>query len=65
MERLADLMGHTTIDTVQRHYRHPETNVIDVAPEVWGQGASQGASDGGKETVVISQVKTKKAKGRG
>lgn len=65
MERLADLMGHTTIDTVQRHYRHPETNVIDVAPEVWAQGASQGASARGKETVAISQVKTKKAKSGG
>ncbi len=63
VERLADLMGHTTIETVQRHYRHPETNVIEVAPEVWG--ASRGASDTGKERGGVSQVRAKKAKGRG
>ena len=44
MERLADLLGHRDTQTVQRHYRHPETTVIDVAAERWGQGASQGAS---------------------
>ena len=63
VERLADLMGHTTIETVQRHYRHPETNVIDVAPEVWG--ASKGASDTGKEKVAVPQVRAKRAQGRG
>ena len=37
--KLADLLGHANTDTVQRHYRHPDTSVIHVADEYWRQGA--------------------------
>ncbi len=35
--RLADLLGHRDTSTTRKHYRHPETSVIQVAAEHWGR----------------------------
>ena len=49
LERIADLLGHRDIRTLQLHYRRPVAPSVDTATDYW-KGATKGANRPKKES---------------
>jgi hypothetical protein len=50
LERIADLLGHRDIRTLQAHYRRPVAPSVDTATDYW-KGATKGANTSEQETL--------------
>ena len=64
LERIADLLGHRDIRTLQLHYRRPVAPSVDTATDYW-KGATKGANRPKEESSETVNEDTKNRVGAG